>query len=57
MISSEFPELLEVCHRILVIRKGHIVAEMDPRTSTEAELVHAASAGEAGPATIRDGEP
>ena len=57
MSSSEFPELLEVCHRILVIRKGRIVAEMDPRTSTEAELVHAASAGEAAPTTVGDGEP
>ena len=57
MSSSEFPELLEVCHRILVIRKGRIVSEMDPRTSTEAELVHAASAGEAAPTITRNGEP
>lgn len=44
MSSSEFPELLDNCHRILVIRNGRIVDEMDPQSSTEAELVHAASA-------------
>ena len=42
--SSEFPELLEVCHRILVIKGGRIVREADPGQVSEAELVHAASA-------------
>jgi ABC-type sugar transport system ATPase subunit len=42
--SSEFAELLGLCHRILVIRSGRIVREVDPRTATEALLVHAASA-------------
>lgn len=44
--SSEFPELLDLCHRILVIKGGRIVWEADPRTVTEAQLVHAASASE-----------
>jgi inositol transport system ATP-binding protein len=44
MISSEFAELLDTCHRILVIRNGRIVGEMDPHTSTEAHLVRVASA-------------
>lgn len=44
MSSSEFPELLDTCHRILVIRNGRIVDEKDPQTSSEAELVRAASA-------------
>jgi ribose transport system ATP-binding protein len=39
MSSSEFPELLEVCHRILVIRDGRIIREVDPRSATEALLV------------------
>jgi inositol transport system ATP-binding protein len=39
MISSEFPELLEVCHRILVIRDGRIIREVDPGSATEALLV------------------
>ena len=47
--SSEFPELLDLCHRILVIRGGRIVAERDSRATTEAELVHLATAGAAGP--------
>ena len=44
MVSSEFPELLDTCHRILVIRDGSIVCEMDSASATEAQLVHAASA-------------
>lgn len=44
--SSEFPELLDVCHRILVIRDGRIVAEMEAQTATEAELVRLATAAD-----------
>ena len=44
MSSSEFPELLSLCHRILIIRNGRIVGERDPRTCSEAELVRAAAA-------------
>jgi len=29
LVSSELPELLGVCHRILVIRKGEIAEELD----------------------------
>jgi ribose transport system ATP-binding protein len=29
-VSTELEELLEVCHRILVMRHGHIVAEVSP---------------------------
>jgi ABC-type multidrug transport system ATPase subunit len=39
MSSSEFPELLNVCHRILVIRDGRIIREVDPSSATEALLV------------------
>lgn len=45
--SSEFPELLDLCHRILVIKGGRIVREADPHLVTEAQLVHAATATEA----------
>lgn len=45
MSSSEFPELLDICHRILVIRGGRIVAEKRAGDTTEAELVHLATAG------------
>jgi ABC-type multidrug transport system ATPase subunit len=39
MSSSEFPELLNVCHRIMVIRDGRIIREVDPSSATEALLV------------------
>ena len=29
-VSSELEELLEVCHRIVVMRKGRVVGEVDP---------------------------
>jgi ABC-type sugar transport system ATPase subunit len=45
--SSEFSELIDLCHRILVIRGGALVGEMDPQICTEAELVHAASVKDA----------
>jgi ribose transport system ATP-binding protein len=32
MVSSELEELLEVCHRILVMREGHITDEVMPET-------------------------
>lgn len=37
--SSEFPELLEISHRILVLRGGGIVQEVDPQSASEALLV------------------
>jgi rhamnose transport system ATP-binding protein len=37
--SSEFPELLGLCHRILVFRNGRIVQEVDPSSATEDSVV------------------
>ena len=48
MSSSEFPELLHLCHRILVIREGRIVREVDPTSVSEALLVAAATGSEVG---------
>jgi ribose transport system ATP-binding protein len=31
-VSTELEELLEVCHRILIMRHGKIVAELNPDT-------------------------
>lgn len=39
MISTELPETLGISDRILVMRKGHIVAELDPKQTTEEEVV------------------
>ncbi len=45
MVSSELEELLEVCHRILIMREGKIVGEVLPENTTVEEL-YAASMGE-----------
>lgn len=42
IISSDAEEVLGIAHRILVMRGGRIVAELDGRTATEEDLVSAA---------------
>jgi ABC-type sugar transport system ATPase subunit len=37
-VSTELEELLEVCHRILIMRKGHIVDEVFPEKINVSEL-------------------
>jgi ABC-type sugar transport system ATPase subunit len=39
LISSELPELLNVTSRILVMREGHLVAEVSPESTTQHELL------------------
>jgi ribose transport system ATP-binding protein len=39
VVSSELEELLDICHRILVMRSGRIVATLDPRRTTIEQLV------------------
>ena len=39
MISTELPETLGISDRVLVMRKGRIVAELDPKKTTEEEIV------------------
>ena len=45
LISSEMPELLGVCDRILVMRQGRLVAEFDRQSATEETLMAAAAVG------------
>ncbi len=40
--SSETPELLALCDRLLVMVRGRIVASVDPGASTEFEIAHLA---------------
>jgi ABC-type sugar transport system ATPase subunit len=40
-ISSEFPELVGVCHRVLVLREGRVVAELEGDAISEDALVAA----------------
>jgi ABC-type sugar transport system ATPase subunit len=39
MVSSELPEVLGVSDRILVMRQGKLVAEVDRATATEASVL------------------
>lgn len=39
MVSSDLPELLGMADRILVMRRGHIVAEFDARTTSQEEIL------------------
>ncbi len=45
-VSTELEELLEVCHRILVMRHGHLVEELDPSTVNTNELYEICMRGE-----------
>jgi ABC-type sugar transport system ATPase subunit len=42
-VSSEAEELIAICHRILVMRNGRIVAEFAGKNVTERELLNAAA--------------
>jgi simple sugar transport system ATP-binding protein/ribose transport system ATP-binding protein len=48
LISSEHEEVLGLAHRVLVMRGGRIVAELDRGTMSEDALLHAAFATESG---------
>jgi ribose transport system ATP-binding protein len=47
IISSELPEVLGVCDRVLVMRRGSIAMELDPRAAetTQARVFDIASSG------------
>ncbi len=40
MVSSEIPELLQVADRLLVMRRGRLVQELDPARTTREEVLH-----------------
>ena len=39
MVSSEIPEILSLSHRLLVLREGRLVAELDPRATSQEEIL------------------
>ncbi len=43
VISSELPELLGLCHRIAVMRQGHIVGEVEGASMTEERIMYLAA--------------
>lgn len=46
MVSSELPEVLGVCDRILVINEGRITGEFDRASATEEKIMNAAVGGD-----------
>ena len=49
VISSELPELIGVCDRVLVVREGRIAGEVTDDEMTEDRIMHLASLGEQRP--------
>jgi ribose transport system ATP-binding protein len=47
MVSSDLPELLGMADRILVMRRGRVVAELDARRTTQEEVLKYAAVEEA----------
>ena len=43
MVSSEMPELLGVCDRILVMSGGQLAGEVDAKTATQEEIMRLAA--------------
>ena len=43
MISSELPELIGVCDRVLVVREGRISGELSGKDMTEENIMYLAS--------------
>ncbi|MFN8379680.1 MAG: sugar ABC transporter ATP-binding protein [Anaerolineae bacterium] len=42
-ISSELPELMHVADRILILQRGRVIREVDPRAVSEREIIGAAA--------------
>ena len=40
LVSSELPELLALSDRILVMREGGLAAELDPRHTSQEEILN-----------------
>ena len=54
VVSSELPELIGICNRILVMREGELVADVPAEKATEFELLrHAVTHPESVPEEIR----
>lgn len=45
VVTSEAEEALQLCHRVLVLRDGELVAELDPEHSSTEDLIRAALGG------------
>ncbi len=54
VVSTDFEEVANICHRAIVFSRGKLVAELKGVDLTTEALIHAASAGEALTADNRD---
>jgi ribose transport system ATP-binding protein len=54
VVSSELEELVGICTRVLVMRDGEIVAEVDGKVATERELLRHAVAPSDAPVLIEE---
>ena len=43
LVSSELPELLRLCHRILVLNEGRVTAHFDAGEATQEKIMMAAT--------------
>ena len=43
MVSSELPEIIGLCDRVLVMREGRITAELDRASASEERIMHHAT--------------
>ena len=48
LISSELPELLSMCHRILVLKEGRVTGEFGRNEASQEQIMHAATEANAG---------
>jgi ribose transport system ATP-binding protein len=49
VISSELPELIGLCDRVIVVREGRIAGEVSGEAMTEQRIMHLASIADEGP--------
>ena len=48
LISSDLPELLSMCHRILVLREGRVTADFSREQASQEKIMYAATGASAG---------
>jgi ABC-type sugar transport system ATPase subunit len=48
VVSTDLPEVLGICDRVLVMFRGRIEAQLDPRSASEQDLLLAMQGGQAG---------
>jgi ABC-type sugar transport system ATPase subunit len=48
VVSTDLPEVLGICDRVLVMFRGRLTAQLDPRTASEQDLLLAMQGGQAG---------